>query len=473
MFSKGSLLLLALILVFAVLIGAAILQPQNNFTCSDCNVIWIDLDPVQAAHLGIYGYSKNTSPNIDAFARNSFTFMDAISPASWTVPSYISYWTSLYPSEHHIINWYYAWDPARNISVVANLRNLTPSAVTLAEIMKQNGYATIGFTGDAGARGASGNNIGFDIYVDKPDGVFSGFNYSMGLAENWLANNSNQKFFMFVQGYDTHGQFALQNFTGKFLDINYTGNYTGNPVEQAALREEGLAYGYVNLTQDDIKFWRALYDEKIYNADQRFGNFINFLDERGLMNNTIVIFTSVHGTEFMEHGRLDHGHTLYQELDHVPMIIYVPNHKGQQVTSRVSTIDVMPTVLQLLDINQNDTLKAQMKGISLIPAFEGKDVSRDIYSETDYRLYTHKRSILTTNGWEFILTLAEYPNKTNVRELYNLQIDPHETMNLVDKYPQIAYELEQKVIAHMNAMGTDVQGPWIIGCSPVYKTQCQ
>jgi len=426
---------------------------------------------MQASHVSAYGYPLNTTPNLDRFVKDSILFKNAISPAPWTVPTYVSWFTSLYPSEHKVVNRFSVYNPP--VTVIANLRNLTPSAVTLAEIMKQNGYSTVGFTGDAGARGAQGNSLGFDIYVDTPVG-FNGFDYSEPLALNWIRNNTGKKFFMFLHGYDAHGQYDMKNFTRKFVDFNYTGKFKGTVQEQAALREEGLAYGNVNVTDDDVRFWRAWYDEKIYDADGRFGRFVDGLRELGLLNKTIIIVASDHGTEFYEHKRFDHGHTLYQELIHVPLIIRAPGFNGvREVSSQVSTLDIMPTVLQMVGIQPNEAVKAQMKGINLIPAMKGKDVSRDVYSETDYRLYTHKRSIITTDGWKFILTLAESPNKRNVKELYNLNADPHETNNLIDSEPRIVYELEQKLLKHLKDIGTDIEGPWEVGCSAVYNEQCK
>jgi len=443
---------------------------NETYSCSDCNVIIIAFDAMQSSHIGSYGYPKNTTPNLDNFADNAILFKNAISPAPWTIPTYISWFTSMYPSEHKIVNKYSVYNPP--VAIIANLRNLTPAAVTLAEIMKQNGYATLGFTGDAGARGAQGGSIGFDIYVDTPTG-FNGFDYSMPLALNWIRNNSGKKFFMFVHGYDTHGQYNLTNFTRKFIDFNYNGEFKGIVKEQATLREEGLAYGHVNATPDDVKFWRAWYDEKINDADGRFGIFINVLRQEGLLNKTIIIIASDHGTELFEHGRVDHGHTLYQELIHVPLMIWAPSFNGVKISySQVSTLDIMPTVLQLTGIQPNKTIKEQMKGISLVAAMQGKNVSRDVYSETDYRLYTHKRAISTADGWKFIWTLAEAPNKTNVKELYNLNNDPQEKNNLVNEQPKIAYELEQKLVRHIVDIGSDINGPWVIGCSAVYSDQC-
>jgi choline-sulfatase len=458
------------IILFFILILLFLFYPQEEVPCRNCNVIIIAFDALQASHVGAYGYPLSVTPNIDRLAESSAVFMDATSPASWTVPTYVSIFTSMYPSEHGVVNRFSFYNSS--YSEVANLRNLTPSAVTLAEVMRQNGYATVGFTGDAGARGAQGNSIGFDIYVDTPAG-FNGFNYSMKLAADWIRNNTGKKFFMFVHGYDSHGQYQLDNFTGKYLDFNYTGNYKGTVAEQAQLREEGLRNGYVNLTDDDVRFWRAWYDEKINKADSFFGDFMDFLGYQGILNNTIVVVFSDHGTEFYEHGRLDHGSTLYQELIHVPLLIWYSNAAHRISNSRVTTLDIMPTVLDLIGISPNETVSLQMRGRSLLPDLKGLETSSDIFSETDYRLYTHKRSITTSDGWKLILTLAEFPNKTDVRELYDLNADPHEKNNLTDMELQKAYELEQRLLRHLKDMGTSPAGPWEIGCVPAYADQCK
>jgi choline-sulfatase len=134
------------------------------------------------------------------------------------------------------------------------------------------------------------------------------------------------------------------------------------------------------------------------------------------------------------------------------------------VKGLVSTLDLAPTILKMVGIK--DVMANAMKGMDLTPSFKGTDVSHDVYSETDYRLYTHKRSITTTDGWKFIITMD-----TGVKELYNLHNDPHEQANLVKNEEKKAYELEQKLYTHLKAMNAD-KGPWTIGCSPVYGDQC-
>jgi arylsulfatase A-like enzyme len=129
-------------------------------------------------------------------------------------------------------------------------------------------------------------------------------------------------------------------------------------------------------------------------------------------------------------------------------------------------LDIFPTILKLVGIK--NPVPNQTKGLDLTPSFSGKDVSWDIYSETDYRLYTHKRSVETKDGWKFILTM-----NGPQRELYNLNTDSDEQINLIDQESKRAYELEQLIYSHLKQMGVDPLGPWPLGCLPAYGDQCQ
>jgi arylsulfatase A-like enzyme len=190
----------------------------------------------------------------------------------------------------------------------------------------------------------------------------------------------------------------------------------------------------------------------------------------GLLDKTIFVLTSDHGTEFHEHKRFDHGFSLYDELIHVPLVIKLPGQKaGSVIKDQISSIDVMPTILDLLDVKMPERAKKQLRGASLVPAFKGADVAKDVYSETDYRQYTYKRSVITRDGWKFIYTLE---NKG--RELYNLKKDPGETKNLVEQEPRRAYELEQKLFAFFKSIGHDLDArQWIPGLNPVYDSQAK
>src|SRR5262249_12568922 len=117
----------------------------------DHNLVFVSFDALQANHVGALGYPRPVTPTLDAFARRSFTFTNARSVSSWTVPASMTWFTGVYPSEHRMVNKFAEY--SARAQKPAKLKELAPDLVTLAEILKQNGYATGGFTGNAGVSG--------------------------------------------------------------------------------------------------------------------------------------------------------------------------------------------------------------------------------------------------------------------------------------------------------------------------------
>jgi choline-sulfatase len=448
-------LLSALLSLFICGRGLWAKEPKKDVkpvTYAGCNVILVSFDALQAAHMSCFGYFRQTTPNIDRIAKEGFLFKNTISQSSWTVPATMSYFTSLYPSQHKLINKYSTYTEEEK--VLSNLKNLSPEVITLAEILKENGYVTGGFTGDAGVGTTFGFAQGFDTYFEGSK--FGGMDKSIPQALEWLKKNSQNKFFVFLHGYDVHGQYdPPDGFTEEFVDPAYNGKLKGGKEEQAAIREEGLEKGFVDLTEEDVRFWRALYDEKIRDVDKRFGLFLDEIQRMGLFENTIIILLSDHGTEFYEHKRFDHGLSLYDELIHVPLVFRLPHTKGGMfIEDQVRAIDLMPTLLDLLGIRVSHKLNKQMQGVSLVPFMAGGHMDLTAFSETDYRFYLYKRAIRTPNNLKFIYSLD-----SGIKELYNLQDDPHELNNLIDKDRRTAYELEQKLFSWLESVGCDENYP--------------
>lgn len=431
----------------------------------DHNLVFVSFDALQAAHVGSLGYQRDVTPTIDSVARNGISFTRAYSVASWTVPASMTWFTGVYPSEHRMVNKFALYTP--NEQKPAKLSELAPNLVTLAAILKKNGYVTGGFTGNAGVSGGFGYEDGFDKYEHELS-KFGSFDWSMPRAIKWLDENKSRKFFLFLHGYDCHGQYAPpEGYDFRFVEKGYDRRYTGSEIEQETLREEGLANGRLTLRDSDVKFWRAIYDEKIQRADARFKQFLDSFEKLGVSDRTLFVLTSDHGTEVFEHRRVDHGYTLYDEQLHVPLVVKLPGRsEGRSVPHRVSSIDVMPTILDLLDVDATG-MKDQFRGVSLVPAIDGPAPNRDCFSETDYREYTFKRSIVSPDGWKLIATLEK-----KRRELYDLNADPGEQRNLAEKEPRRADELEARLYAHFKRIGHDLAARrWEPGLNPVYPSQ--
>jgi choline-sulfatase len=440
-------------------------EPPAPLRFPDHNVVFVSFDALQAAHVGHLGYARNTTPALDAMANDGVTFTHATSVASWTVPASMSWFTGVFPSEHKMVNKFAVYTP--QLKKPANLKDLSPDLVTLADVFKANGYATGGFTGNAGVSGGFGYEQGFDVYLHEKN-KFGGFDYSIPKALEWLAANKDKKFFLFLHGYDAHGQNTPAKYDYRFVAKDYDYKFLGTEAEQEALREEGLDRGRANIRDADVKFWRAAYDEKVQRADVRFKDFLAEFEKLGVTGKTVFVLTADHGTELHEHARFDHGFTLYEELIRVPLVFKLPGGaRGVRITDRVSSIDVMPTVLDLLGLQVADKTRKQMRGASLVPAMRGERVRRDCFSETDYRAYTYKRSVVTPDGWKLIYTLE---NKT--RELFDVNADPGETNNLSAKEKGRADALERAVFAHFKAIGHDLTARrWEVGLNPVYASQ--
>ncbi len=463
----------AVLFIVVITLGLAVSgkgsPTSSDISCKDCNVIIIGIDTLRADRVHSFGYPRETTPHIDALAAGGYSFVNAISASSWTVPAFMSVMTGAYPSVHKVTNKYVEYDPKDpKKQILSDLRALSPQIETLAQAMKAAGYVTGGFTGDAGVGHAFGYGLGFDIYTDAE--TFGGLGNSETHALAWLDTlPKNQKFFMFFHGYDLHGQFKLATSSESFVPKDYKGPYTGSPQEEAKLREDQLV-SPLSLTPADVAFWNGLYDSKIRAADAGVGDFIAALDGRGLLKNTVIVVLSDHGEEWHEHGGIDHGHTLYDELVHVPVIVSIPGTRGGvKISAQVSMMDVAPTLVQMLGM-ASGTFAGQLEGKSLLPYITGAATAgRDVFIETDYRDFTHKRGVRTADGWKYIITL-----ENGKEELYNLNTDPREKENLITKEVAKATTLKDKLREHVeNDLHSTLSAPVTTGCLPVYPTECK
>lgn len=422
---------------------------KENLICKDCNVILISIDTLRADHLGVYGYHRNTSPNIDEFAKKSILFENAISQETWTVPSHISVFTSLYPLSH---------------KVIGPQDTLNKFIITLPEILKSNGYTTVSFTGGAWTISPrSGLGKGFDVYeqinysktelkdlkkssahfLDESNPVFK-----------WLQANHKEKFFLFFHTFSVHEPYiTIKNYSkifdpyydGNILDSeeelldllwgNFVQNYSGKSNERTFLSDvvNPLLNNRINNSNaKDRNHIVAIYDGKILQTDEFIGFFLKRIKELGLFNNTIIILFSDHGEEFWEHDKRGHAQQLYEETIHAPLIMYNPHiNQGIRLKEQAELVDIMPTILDMLDIK----ISSSLQGNSLLPLLgTSKDVNKYVFS-------THgvDEASVRTNEWKLIF-------KTNgSHELYNLISDPKEIKNLVEERKDKFLELKEKL----------------------------
>lgn len=382
------------------------------------NVIVVGIDTLRPDHLGCYGYHRETSPNIDAFAAGGVLFENCISQAPWTAPSFATVFSSLYPSQHG------------SMDVHSKIRESVP---TLATMLKEHGYATGAVINAPALKPEFGLSRGFDSYDMTPlEGRIGDGTTRDVLA--WIDENMAGPFFMFAHYFDPHIPYAPPPGYDDLFHKGYEGRIR-NPfdLEGFSKARDRLFEEMKDLTEDDWAEIVNLYDGEIVFVDEAFGDLMSGLEERGLIENTIVILLADHGEEFFEHGGFEHGHSLYDELIHVPLVISLPGRveEGTRIRNQVRLLDVTPTVFDLLGLER----PAHFEGVSLAPYLDGEG-SVDAragsllpphiaYAEA-IRLGAERKSV-RARPHKVIYNLI-----TAEREFYNLDDDPGEIDNIVD-----------------------------------------
>ncbi len=417
---------------------------------SELNLLVVSMDALRYDRTGIAGNRSGLTPNLDAFAEEAVVFHDAVAASSWTLPSHMSVWTGRWPSVHGVTNKLKLLSQEQMVPT-----SLSPGIETFPDYLIRQGYLAGGFSGGAGVQGMYGFSRDFDTYQD--DRYFAGLDYGVEPALEWLEQHRSERFFLFLHGYDSHGQYPLADSKLEAIKADYAGRLDGTIEEQARLREQGLdaidtpgAASNLSdeLDEEDARFLTAVYDQKVKDADERLGTFLNRFRAMGLLDETLVVIMSDHGDELMEHGSLDHGFTLYEEQLHVVLMFRFPGYaRRQDVQQTVRLVDVFPTVVDALGLEG----PPGADGRSLLPLMRGGSVDLPIYSETDYRLFVHHR--MTRRGdHKLVLDLAD-----GEKELYDLSTDPHEQNDISSQNPRVTYELEQQLRGWMDKTRTNPQ----------------
>ena len=364
---------------------------------SSPNVVFITIDTLRPDHLGCYGDKQIRTPNIDALAADSSRFERAYTAVPVTLPSHTVIFTGTYPLLSGV------HDFAAN--------KLNPTQATLASVLKDNGYATAAVIGSAVLDSRFGLNHGFDFYYDRfdfnrlqesnLDEMERPGNVVADVTLDWLSKNYQKKFFLWMHLYDPHYPYRPP--------AAYSEEYKDRP-----------------------------YDGEIAFADTQVGRLIEFLKNKGLYQNTLIILSGDHGESLGEHGEKTHGFFIYNAKLHFPLIIHLPMgvHAGT-VPNLVNLADLMPTVLDALNIQ----IPAQVQGQSLLPLMSPKkDTARSLYAETFLpRLHFNWSELrgVETETYHFI----DAPKP----ELYDLRKDSGETHNLFAEKKAVAEEMRVRL----------------------------
>ncbi|HJX59416.1 MAG TPA: sulfatase [Patescibacteria group bacterium] len=472
-FSKTSLALIVIGLSILAVFSFVLFLTKPFKGCRNCNVILVSLDTLRADSLACYGYFRDTAPNLCNFAKENVLFLNSYSNADSTLPSHFSIFTSLYPSSH---------------GVTEILRyELSPGITPLAQFLKNNGYETVfvGQENDPSFPLDKGLGRGFDkiIYnVEDPKQWTDGLE---SLLEN---SKQNKPTFLFLHTYGIHspylkilkedvftqGSFPQLPTTKKaYFEFNETLlGYIFEDLETRisesktpeSLKRNTQLYGnlknaasldkareifeelpeyerwgiyskryFLSLNTQDpkqVEYLKALYDEGIYRIDQAILGTLDFLKSNNLDKNTIVIITSDHGEEFLEHGEFLHGPTLYNHTTFVPLIISVPGVKEREIQEMAQGIDIYPTIAGLLKLKTPEWLQG-IDLTGLISDYPLAKKNRFVVSES----YGLQYRSIRDGEWELMT------NNDGKVELYNMKEDFYEKENVAEKYPVVVDEL--------------------------------
>jgi arylsulfatase A-like enzyme len=348
--------------------------------CAQTPVILISVDTLRADHLSSYGYRKIQTPNLDSFAENGTLFTAIDSQIPLTLPSHTAFFTSAYPF---------------STRVEENAERVPQGVATLATVLRSRGYKTAAFIGSNILDWRAGLDQGFDFY-DSPfqaasNAVENPYQVKVrrdaGLvvraASQWLAANRGQPVFAFVHLFDLHTPYRLSG-----------------------------------------------YDAELAYIDQVLARFRQTLVHDQWWDKSLVILLADHGESLEEHGEATHGYFIYESTLHVPLIVHWPAGSSRQppvAAQPGGLIDVAPTILDFLRV----PAPASFQGVSLLG-----DAARLVFSES---LYTRDAF-----GWAALRSVRSGAYKyieAPTPELYNLEQDPGERVNLVRKNTAKAQEL--------------------------------
>ena len=419
----------ASLLVFFLLFIASC--TNRSTSKSDFNIVLITIDTLRADHLSCYGYHRNTSPNIDKIARKGILFTNTVATSSFTSPSMASIMTSLYPVNHGIRH------GIIKSGEVYDQEILNGKFDTLVEILKGNGYTTFGAVANIHMAKELGFGQGFDYYYCEGFDEASALNEVIFSWRDQLKNS--KKYFLWVHYFDPHHFYNPR--TPWISDYSAETWIGKNSFEKMSMNELKKLIPVLEDEKNVLDYLIALYDSEISYVDYHMGNL--FLD-LGLDQHSMIIITSDHGEEFLDHGSLGHAHTLYQELIHVPLIIKPPVSLKESLMSinhkHASIIDIMPTILGSLEIIPPH----ENKGNNLFEVkMSSTEQTRDyIFSELDCGNIVHA---ILKNNWKYI-----YNAWTQGEELYNLSKDNKESDNLIHKNNSTATELKKELFNYLS-----------------------
>src|SRR5579875_2824308 len=412
-------------------------RPRSDDVHDKLNIVLLTNDSLRADHLGGYGYTRPTSPFIDAFAGQGILAERFFAPAIPTQPSYTTLLTGQYPTTHNVV-------------AHGGKADISHDAASLPELFLQAGYVTCSV--DLLWRMRSWFGRGFEFVLDPsvrrtlpPMVTCDELNHR---AIPWMRQHMEEPFFLFMHYWDPHYPYvAPQDYRHLFYEGNPTDpdNHSleawwDHPIGMMA-RDTWVRTPQGHIT--DANCVTAMYDQEIRYLDDGLRKIVTAIDDLGLSEQTLVIVIADHGESMTEHGIFFEHYGLYDPVLHVPMLMRLPGRlpAGVRLPQMLQHVDIAPTLLEAA-------------GLHIPKAIEGKSFWRLATGEEGDGGYGEVVSVectwqacwsLRTDDYKLIVSRDE--NAPCPRELYDLSADPGEEHNVVAERPDVAAALEARLDA--------------------------
>ena len=420
-------------------------------------VILIQVDTLRRDHLDVYGYARETAPVLSRLAAEGATFRRTTAQATWTKVSTPSTMTSLYPLSHGVRDF---------------ADRLPAAAETLAEQYRAAGYATLAYSSVLFTGQFTNMHQGFEELHESGSADVSPSSKTareyIDRLSDWLGTHRDVPFFVFLHVFDPHDPFEPREpYATMWADPAQKADHEEQldalreHIENPILRQFGMpdraafeaaevdSAAYVSYDQD----W---YDGSIRGMDVELGRLVERLRTLGLDEDTLIVFMSDHGEKFLEHGRMFHGQTVYNELTQVPLVMRWPGAipAGVVVDENVQLIDIMPTLLDLSGLPHPEGLQGRSLLPFVAPAEDGTVaswVTRPAFSEkaptagaaapppADTESYA-----VIDEDWLLIHNRVR-EDDTPEFELYDVADDPLNLTNLADAQTEVVERLAREI----------------------------
>ena len=421
-------------LLSASLVCIAVGCEKTHPAPSSPHVVLISVDTLRADHLGCYGYFRPTSPRLDRFVEECVKFERAETPINQTLPAHASMLSSVLPREH---------------GAVGNRFKINTGTPLLAPVLSANGYETMAVLAAAPLDSEFGLARGFDVYEDTSDkGLSLGTNRPrtgdevVEVVRAVTKGRDNiRPLFLFVHFWDTHNPYFSTKKSRKYFEHT---EELDKIVEERNAKE--FSWNRINK-----------YDSAVRALDGWLFDLLEYLEDEGILDHALIIITSDHGEGLGQHDYWGHGEYLYEQETWVPLIVRMPGGErgGRSVGTRVSTIDIAPTVYEFLGID----MPRGVVGTSLIHAINGdaKPPEKDVIIERRWWAPNYKSQpvpgelsdsfAVVRDNWKYIW------HSKDSDELYDLAADPFEMNNLIKDEPEKAMALLKIIKEHRDKVG--------------------